>query len=147
MSAHAWDLSRMHDYQVSTKAGDIVLSKQRVVRAILLEINEEKRPEKARYFFGVSNSSVFEINKIFTESKPMFPIAHDCLNEPEQNQGRTSVHYLSSPFPVELVLRRHFSLSSSDTPKKRWKIGLPSVQQSVHLLNIFLAIDGPYSQL
>ena len=42
--------------------------KRLVVRVILQEINGEKRPEKARDFFGVSNLTLF----IF-----MFPIAHD----------------------------------------------------------------------
>ena len=53
--------------------------KRRVVRAILQEINGEKRPEKARDFFGVSNLSFFQVNitdRIITESKSMFPIAH-----------------------------------------------------------------------
>ena len=47
-----------------------------LIRAILQEINGEKRPEKTKYFFIVSNSTIFEINVIFIKSKPMFPIAH-----------------------------------------------------------------------
>ena len=35
-----------------------------LIRAILQEINEEKRPEKTKDYFIVSNSTVFEINVI-----------------------------------------------------------------------------------
>ena len=37
-----------------------------LIRVILQEINEEKRPEKTKDYFIVSNSTIFEINVIFT---------------------------------------------------------------------------------
>ena len=68
----------------STNAGDIVPSnslktgvKNGMFWSEILFGLWEKQPEKVRDFFGVSNSSFFEIKIIFTESKPMFPIAHD----------------------------------------------------------------------
>ena len=36
-----------------------------LVRAILQEINGGKRPEKTKYYFTVSNSTLFEANVIF----------------------------------------------------------------------------------
>ena len=36
-----------------------------LIRAILLEINGEKRPEKTKDYFIVSNSTIFEINVTF----------------------------------------------------------------------------------
>ena len=36
-----------------------------LIRAILQEINSEKRPEKTKDYFIVSNSTIFEINAIF----------------------------------------------------------------------------------
>ena len=53
-------------------------SQRRVVRAILKEINREKRPENIRDYFSVTNSSQFEINTTFLWSKPMSPVAHGC---------------------------------------------------------------------
>ena len=36
-----------------------------LIRAILQEINWEKRPEKTKDYFIVSNSTIFEINVTF----------------------------------------------------------------------------------
>ena len=78
LSARAWDWSTTRGYQDLTNVCCILL-KRRVVRAILLDINGEKRPEKTKDYFIVSNSTLFEINVIFIYSKPMFPIAHGAV--------------------------------------------------------------------
>ena len=64
-----------------------------------IQINEKQPSEKASDFFGVSNSSFFEINIIFTEWKPMFPIAHVETQNliPEQRRHNTLV-----PGPLSL---------------------------------------------
>ena len=63
---------KRHGYQDVTNA----CWRNKMYRVILQEINGEKRPEKTKDYFIESNSTLFEINTVFIQSKPMFPIAH-----------------------------------------------------------------------
>ena len=55
--------------QASCNMGKFVLSETArcylLMRAILQEINGEKRPEKTKDYFIVSNSTLFEISVVF----------------------------------------------------------------------------------
>ena len=68
LSGRAWDFNRTNGYQDRTNAEFGLSQTARcylLIRAILQEINGEKRPEKTKDYFIVSNSTIFEINVTF----------------------------------------------------------------------------------
>ena len=62
LSGRAWDFNRTNGYQDRTNAEFVLSQTARcylLIRAILQEINGEKRPEKTKDYFIVSNSTIF----------------------------------------------------------------------------------------